>query len=77
MVLGRRVNESIVIGDGTMMILTVDGQRFRLGIEAPEIVPILRQELTFDPVAGTGSIIEVNQWRQVRAVPSNRKSRRL
>ena len=75
MVLGRRVGESIVIGDGMMVTtLPVDGLRVRLGIEAPEFVPIWREELTFDPVAGTGSMIEVNQWRQERAVPSNRKS---
>ena len=76
MVPSRRVGESIVIGDGMMVTtLPVDGQRVRLGIKALEFVPIRREDLNFDPVAGTGSIVEVNQWRQGRAVPSTRKSR--
>ena len=55
LVLSRRVGEGIVIGEGiTLTVLAVEGQRVRLGIEAPECVSIWREELTFDPVDGTG-----------------------
>ena len=46
LVLGRRVGESILIdGQIRVTILSVDGERARVGIEAPRSVPVLRQEL--------------------------------
>lgn len=46
LVLRRKVNESIMIGDDIVVtILAVDGERVKLGIEAPAQVRILRQEL--------------------------------
>jgi carbon storage regulator len=62
LVLSRKLNESIVIGDKiTVTVLKVDRNCVRLGIEAPADVPIFRQELLdarqgADPVAPlTGS----------------------
>ena len=62
LVLSRKLNESIVIGDKiTVTVLKVDRNCVRLGIEAPADVPIFRQELldgrqSADPVAPlTGS----------------------
>lgn len=47
LVLSRRENESIVIGDRvTVTIVEIRGNQVRLAIEAPKEVRILRTELT-------------------------------
>lgn len=46
LVLGRKANESLMIGDDIVItILSVDGDRVKVGIEAPASVRILRHEL--------------------------------
>lgn len=46
LVLSRRVGEKIDIGDGiTITVLRVTGKTIRLGIEAPDEVPIRRSEI--------------------------------
>ncbi|WP_322793496.1 carbon storage regulator CsrA [Bellilinea sp.] len=46
LVLTRRVDESIAIGDSiTVTVLAVEGDRVKLGITAPREVLILRQEV--------------------------------
>ena len=46
LVLSRRLNETIVIGNGIrVQVVEVSGQTVRLGIEAPPEVPIVRGEL--------------------------------
>jgi carbon storage regulator len=46
LVLTRKGGEKVLIGDGiTITILSTDGGRIRIGIEAPEDVNILRGEL--------------------------------
>ncbi len=46
LVLTRRQNESILIGDDIVVsVLGFDHNRVRLGITAPDEVPILRDEL--------------------------------
>jgi carbon storage regulator len=46
LVLSRKLNETIVIrGDIRITIVGVRGNQVRLGIEAPDSVAILRQEL--------------------------------
>jgi carbon storage regulator CsrA len=46
LVLGRKVGEKIHIGsDITITVLLARGNKIRLGIEAPESVPVLRAEL--------------------------------
>lgn len=46
LVLSRRPGESIAIGDGIhVTIVEVSGDRVKVGIEAPQHVVILRQEL--------------------------------
>lgn len=46
LVLTRKVREAILIGhDIKVVIDSVDGQRVRIGIEAPKDVKILREEL--------------------------------
>jgi carbon storage regulator len=48
LVLSRKVGEKIIIGDGiTVTVADVHGNRVRLGIEAPDDVRVLREELAF------------------------------
>jgi carbon storage regulator len=46
LVLSRKNNESIVIGDGIVItIVDIRGDKVRLGIEAPKDVPVHRREV--------------------------------
>jgi carbon storage regulator len=46
LVLGRKVEETVVIGGHiVVVVLSVEGNRVRLGIQAPRQVPIYRGEL--------------------------------
>jgi carbon storage regulator len=49
LVLNRKPNEKIVVGEGpdevTITILSIGRDRVRLGIEAPRTVPVDRQEV--------------------------------
>lgn len=46
LVLRRKIGQSIVIGGTiTVTVLTIDGERIKLGIEAPPEITITRQEL--------------------------------
>ena len=46
LILSRKLNESIVIGDNiTLKIVSIDKGVVKLGIEAPSSVTILREEL--------------------------------
>ena len=50
LVLSRKKNESIVIGDNiTIMVVDIRGDKVRLGIEAPTEVPVHRREV-FDSI---------------------------
>jgi carbon storage regulator len=47
LVLTRRLDESIEIGDSiTIKVLSLDGDKVKLGINAPRDITILRSELT-------------------------------
>jgi carbon storage regulator len=46
LVLSRQRNQSIIIGDDIVItIVDIRGDKVRLGIQAPEIVPVHRQEV--------------------------------
>jgi carbon storage regulator len=46
LVLSRKLNESIVINDNVVVtVLGVQGDRVRLGINAPVEIPVHRQEV--------------------------------
>ena len=45
LILSRKQNEKIRIGDDIVITVVRSGKRVRIGIEAPEHVRILRQEL--------------------------------
>lgn len=63
LVLGRKTNQTIII-DGEIRITVVDirGGRVRLGIEAPQRIPVLREELI-----GTAPPAEVEIAPDVRS----------
>lgn len=46
LVLGRKINESVIIADNIIItVLAVDGDKIKIGIDAPSEVRILRSEL--------------------------------
>ncbi|WP_220196872.1 carbon storage regulator [Ktedonospora formicarum] len=46
LILRRKVGERIVIGDTIhLSVLAIEGERVKLGVEAPPHVPIVREEL--------------------------------
>jgi carbon storage regulator CsrA len=53
LVLSRKLNESIIIGDNVRIrIVGVRGNQIRLGIEAPDSVKIFREEILNEPATG-------------------------
>ena len=59
LILQRKAGESLVIGDNiTIRVISVDGTRVRLAIDAPEDVPILRSELIVATAANRDSARE-------------------
>lgn len=57
LVLTRKANQSIMIGDNIeVSILSVVGEKVRLGIEAPRDVPVFRKEVFVEIHAETGAI---------------------
>lgn len=46
LVLSRKINETIMIGDDVRVtILSVDGDKIKIGIDAPKTTKIFREEL--------------------------------
>jgi carbon storage regulator len=46
LVLSRRIGETLVIGDNIKITVTnIQGRQVRFGIEAPESVKVMREEL--------------------------------
>ena len=55
LVLSRKPNESILIGDSIRItVSSIRGSHVRIGIEAPASVPVLREELTVRGVMPQG-----------------------
>jgi carbon storage regulator len=47
LVLTRKQNQGILIGsDITLTIISIDGDKVRIGIEAPSTLRVIREELT-------------------------------
>jgi len=46
LVLTRKIDESIIVGENIVItILGIEGDKVKLGVEAPREIPILRKEL--------------------------------
>jgi len=50
LVLTRKANEAIFIGDVKVTVAAINGNQVRIAIEAPKEVTILREELLPTPV---------------------------
>ena len=67
LVLTRKRNESIVIGDDIeVSVLSVSGEKVRIGIDAPRDIPVFRKELYLEIQqqrleAGTSAPDEVDE----------------
>lgn len=62
LVLARRVDEEIVIGDDIRVtVLEVRGNQVRLGVVAPQSVRVLREEIVNRP-AKPGNVPLVRAW---------------
>lgn len=55
LVISRKVDESVRVGDAVVKVLGYGNGKVKLGIEAPEDVPILRSELVTAPTPGDQS----------------------
>jgi carbon storage regulator len=54
LVLSRKLGEKIVIGDNIVVtVVKIDRNQIRIGIEAPQEVPVYREEIS--PVRTVGS----------------------
>ena len=50
LVLTRKTSQKIMIGDGIeVTVLSISGEKVRLGIKAPRDVPVFREEVTGPP----------------------------
>ena len=68
LVLSRHRDESIMIGDGVVItIVDIRGDKVRLGIDAPQEVPVHRQEV-YDAI---------QREKQEGAKPGNQETRQL
>ena len=57
LVLSRKLGEKIVIGDDIVVtVVKIDRNQIRLGIEAPQDVPVYREEIA--PSASTNRVRE-------------------
>jgi carbon storage regulator len=55
LVISRNINETIHLGDDVkIVVLSVRGNRVRIGIDAPKEIPIHRKEV-FDKIHGLNS----------------------
>jgi carbon storage regulator len=49
LVLSRKLGQSLSVGNGVRItVVKIDNNSVRIGIEAPEDVPIQRQEIVFE-----------------------------
>jgi carbon storage regulator CsrA len=80
LVLTRKYQEKIRIGDSiTITVLRTKGKAVRLGIEAPDNVPVIRGELSFESNAGSEETLPAATTREANGavtVSAKRAARR-
>jgi carbon storage regulator len=60
LVLTRKSNQSIMIGDEIeVSVLSVMGEKVRIGIQAPQKVPVFRKEIYLEIHRETGAVTAV------------------
>ncbi|HWD10684.1 MAG TPA: carbon storage regulator CsrA [Solirubrobacteraceae bacterium] len=58
LVLTRKSNQSIMIGDEIeVSVLSVMGEKVRIGIQAPQTVPVFRKEIYLEIHRETGAVV--------------------
>jgi carbon storage regulator len=58
LVLTRKSNQSIMIGDEIeVSVLSVMGEKVRIGIQAPQKVPVFRKEIYLEIHRETGAVV--------------------
>lgn len=66
LVLTRKSNQSIMIGDDVeVSVLSIMGEKVRLGISAPRDVPVFRKEVYLEIQAERGIVTPGGTRRQV------------
>jgi carbon storage regulator len=71
LVLSRQRDESIMIGDKVVItIVDIRGDKVRLGIEAPQEVPVHRQEV-YEAIKRDGPLSTRGKERSRQAVDGN------
>jgi carbon storage regulator len=66
LVLTRKSNQSIMIGDDVeVSVLSIMGEKVRLGISAPRDVPVFRKEVYLEIQAERGTVTPGGTRRQV------------
>jgi carbon storage regulator len=61
LVLTRKSNQSIMIGDEIeVSVLSVMGEKVRIGIQAPQKVPVFRKEIYLEIHRETGAAVQVD-----------------
>jgi len=72
LVLSRHIDESIMIGDDVVItVVDIRGDKVRLGIEAPQSIPVHRQEV-YEAIKRENQKagqIQPNETRNVRRTP--------
>jgi carbon storage regulator len=76
LVLTRKSNQSIMIGDEIeVSVLSVMGEKVRIGIQAPQEVPVFRKEIYLEIHREAGAAAPENDGRSARAAPEGDTSR--
>jgi carbon storage regulator len=73
LVLSRRTEQSFMLGDEiTVTVLAVEGDRVKLGIQAPRSVVVLREELFLQVQSANAAAASARPSRDALAVVFNR-----
>jgi len=68
LVLTRKSNQSIMIGDEIeVSVLSVMGEKVRIGIQAPQQVPVFRKEIYLEIHRESGAVTPDNDGRHEEA----------
>jgi carbon storage regulator len=66
LVLTRKSNQSIMIGDDIeVSVLSVMGEKVRIGIQAPQRIPVFRKEIYLEIHRETGAVTSGNDGHSV------------
>jgi len=76
LVLTRKSNQSIMIGDEIeVSVLSVMGEKVRIGIQAPQQVPVFRKEIYLEIHREAGAAAPENDGRAEEPAPEHDASR--